>query len=494
MSPLSVVNVIFGICTLNKLLKEKSYCPTRISKFMKSVVHESLITALNVFIGLFTAQIFMRSLGNEYKFLTTKVHHLNENYAFLLLAGVFMRFYFYLNERNTEAAFSFPIIHQSKHHQLIKELTSVIRTSFGKSIMPTAHFIGFHIVFGNSFSLLLNKIFFLEVNENENGFMKNLMIVCDPRLVIYAWILAALILSNIQLITKLINIFATQPRQFAIASSNELTISKTLEISKFQITQHLAAQDLNLLADSADGARRKEYYALSVPGSHPHNWKQLVKVVLSLVDKFTSDLLTNVDYVAKNRRNDNTLNVMNNPLQKFYDQKVTTREYNEMNGIRSLFVNSSPPQKPLSVEDEKRSKFLMSLKQNLLRNKLIAFLFGEEESGKLNFLLSQSSQIIIWQVEAIAAIVAKSLEEDNYGVVQHDIKVILKSLIKLKAALEKVSAINTIAKDRNLFALKMAVRRSLYRICVNFSPYFEDMLIEGETASALHGFISFKEL
>lgn len=169
-----------------------------------------------------------------------------------------------------------------------------------------------------------------------------------------------------------------------------------------------------------------------------------------------------------------------------------TRQQNESNGIRPFTAAS--PSKPVVIDEEKRSKFLINLKQRLLRYKLISFLFGEEESAKLNFLLSQNSQIIIWMTQGVAALVARSLDEDSYGVVQFDIKLILKSLIKLKAALEKVSAINTIAKDRNLYALKSAVRRSIYRITTNFSEYFEDMMMDGEDMRALHGFITFKEL
>lgn len=491
MSPLSLVNVIYGICTLNKLLKEKTYCPTRIAKFMKGFGHESLISFLNLFTGLFTARLFMRCLSEEYKFLTNKTNELNESYSFLLLAGVFMRFYFYINEKNGEGL-EFPIIYQSKMQQLRKEFTSTVKSSFMKSFMPTMQFIGFYMICGSSFAFFLRKIFFLEVSD-ASGLWSNFLILWDLKLVLYAWLLSSLILCHIQLATRLINIFATQPMQFSIANPQNLTITKALETSKFEITQHLAAQDLFMLADSANGLRRKEYYALSVPGSHPHTWKQLIKMTLSLIDKFTADLLTNVDYVAKNRRNDNTLNILNHPVQKFYENKMSTRDHNQVNGIRS-FASASPTKPQIASDDEKRSKLLMTLKQKLLRNKLFAYLFGEQESGKLNFLLSQNAQVIVWMMQGIAALVARSLEEDNYGVVQHDIKAILKSFIKLKAALEKVSAINTIAKDRNLFALKATIRRSLYRITTNFSPYFEDMLIDVEDVRALHAFIIFKEL
>lgn len=264
MSPLSLVNVIYGVCTLNKLLKEKVYCPTRISKFMKGFGHESLIAMLNLFTGLFTARLFMRCLSEEYKLLTNKTNELNESYSFLLLAGVFMRFYFYLNQKNGKGL-EFTMIYQSKMQQLRKEFILTLKSSFIKSFMPTMQFIGFYMIFGSSFAFFLRKIFFLEVSE-KSGLWSNFLILWDLKLIIYAWLLASLILCNIQLATRLINIFATQPMQFSVANLQNLTITKALEISKFEITQQLAAQDLFMLADSANGLRRKEYYALSVPG------------------------------------------------------------------------------------------------------------------------------------------------------------------------------------------------------------------------------------
>ncbi len=217
-----------------------------------------------------------------------------------------------------------------------------------------------------------------------------------------------------------------------------------------------------------------------------------MKTVLKLIDDFTNELKTNVDYVAKNRRNDNTLNTLNNPIQKFYEHKMSTRHQNETNGIRSFMATS--PLKPAVEKVDERSKILVNIKQKLLRYRVFSYLFGEEESAKLDFILSQNSQIIIWITQGISAIVAHSLDEDSYGVVQYDIKAILKSFIKLKAALEKVSAINTIAKDRNLIALKSSLRRSIYRITNNFSRYFDDMLIDPEDVRTLNGFITFKEL
>lgn len=262
LSPLSVANLIHVVPTLNKLLNEKSYCPTRISKYMQSFIHESLLFGLNFFYGLFTARLFMRCLSQDYKYPTDESKELNESYSFLLLTGVFMRYYFYYMEEKSDGL-NFPVIHQSKIQQIRRELIVTVKSSLLKALMPTIHFIGFYVIFGSSFSYFLRSVFFLKDTER-SGFINNFRTLYDVKVVIYAWILSAMIFAHIRLFNKLIDIFATQPKEFSITRG--LTITKVLEIEKIQITQHLAAQDLFLLADSANSTRRKEFYALSIPG------------------------------------------------------------------------------------------------------------------------------------------------------------------------------------------------------------------------------------
>ncbi|KAG5670536.1 hypothetical protein PVAND_000793 [Polypedilum vanderplanki] len=493
-SPLTIISVIHGISCLNLLLKEKIYYPTRISRFIKSFTYEVLMTLLNFLIGLFTARMFVRYLDDYYKSPTIKNEDkivLNECYSFLLFCGVFMRLYYHFKYRDHDfEELTFPTVNQSKFSQIKQEFFTSIKSSFAKSLMPTFHFIGFYIFFGSGFSYFLRKIYML--NASNASFWSTFAILFNIRLLFYSYILAAFILSNIKIMKKIVNMFATQPHQFSIAGTNTLILSKALELNKIKITLHLAAQDLFLLADNANDSRRKEFYSLSIPGGHPHNWKQLVQQILILIDTFSSDLKANIEYVAKNRNNNTSPNNLNIAMSRFYEQKRMIRETNEINGIRS-FVTS-----PLKVTNEptveKRSQFLMNVKQKLMSNHLIAYLFGEEESGKLNFILSQNSQVIIWVVQGVSAIVARSVKEDNFGIIQHDIKAILKSFIKLKSVLDKAGAINTIAKDRNLYAVKAALRRSLYRIVTEFSSFFDDMMLDPEDIRALQTFVSFKEL
>ncbi|KAL7024986.1 hypothetical protein ACKWTF_013290 [Chironomus riparius] len=492
-SPLSLFNVIYGISSLNIMLKDKIYYGTRISRFIKGFSNEALMLFLNIFIGLFTSRLFIRYLHDDYKTIMLEQEGknvLNENHSYLLLTGIFMRCYFYFKCHDDENCInlSFPIVHQSKLSQMRRETVSVIKSSFTKSLIPTCHFIAFYMFFGNSFGLFLSKIFMLGTSES-HSIWNSMILFLNIRLLIYSWILAALILCNIELIKKVINIFATQPKQFKIAGSDEIILTKALEIKKFQITRHLAAQDLSIVAESTKDKRRKEFYELSIPGGHPHNWKQLVQIVLAIVDEFNNDLKTNLEYVARNRNN-NTVS-SNDAMKKFYDHKRIIRESNQVHGIRSFM---SSPVKEHEEKIEKRSVFLMKLKEKLLSNRVIGYLFGEAECDKLNFILSQNSQVVIWLIQAISAIVVRSIKEDTYGIVQHDIKFIIKSFLKLRSTLDKVGALNAIVKSRNYIALRSTLRRSIYRIVVEFSQFFDDMLLDPEDLKALHNFITFKEL
>lgn len=495
-SPLSLFNVIYGILSLNVLLKEKAYYGTRMYKFIMRFSHESFTLFLNIFIGLFTSRLFVRYLGDDYKEATVEQEGksvLNGFYSYLMLNGIFMRCYFYFKCHDDENCLniSFSMVHQSKFSQIKRETIEVIKSSLVRSLMPTFHFVGFYILFGNTFNAFLQKISLIEVNDQQS-FWNGLILSLNIRLFVYSWILGSLILCNMELLKKIINIFATQPKQFAISSKNdEITLTKALEIKRFQITRHLAAQDLAILSDSANDTRRKEFYELSIPGAHPHNFKNLVKQVLGIIDEFNNEMKTNLEYVAKNRNNN--VNSTNDAVKNFYEHKRIIREKNEMHGIRRF--NSSPIILQHDDENaEKNSKLLMKVKEKLLSNQIIGYLFGEPECGKLNFLLSQNSQVLIWLIEGISSIIARSLKEDNYGIVQHDIKPILKALLKLKSTLDQVGAINTIVKNRNFVALRSALRRSLYRIVIKFSQFFEDMLLDPEDIKTLHTFVTFKEM
>lgn len=490
-SPMMLVSVVHGYFKLKPLFRERVYQPTRFSKLVKCFGHESSIFFLNFCIGLFTALLFVRYLNDDFKNLivrTDEKKFLNEKFALLILNGGFIRCYLYFIRRDFEQNISFPLIHQSKFLQIRRQILTIIKSSFLKSLLPTGHFYIFYMIFGGSFSFIVRRFFALQAQES--SIIESFAIVLNLRLLIYSWVLSSLIWSNMELMSNVINIFASQPKHFPIqdGSNGQLTLVKALSISKFQVTQQLAAQDLNALSESPNNLRRKQFYALSNPGGHPHNWKLLIQESLKIVSSFSDELKQTVEAQKPVINNNNNIN---KSIFNFYESKRLAREYNEFSGIRSLST-TSVKYEPATIE--KQPDLITAATKKLLSNRFIFYIFGEADGAKLNFLLTKNTQTLIWIVQGISALIARSLAEDSYGVVQHDIKQVIKSIIKLKNVLDKVGALNVIAKDKNLIALKSAVRRSLYRISVEFSCYFDDLMLDPEDIRSLHSFVSFREL
>lgn len=492
-SPLMLLVVVHGYCTLKPFMKVKLYQPTRLSKFVQNFSHESTVFILNFFIGLFTSLLFIRHLNEDFQTFSFKSEDkkfLNEKFAFLLLNGAFVRCYFYVRQASPQSI-AFQMVHQSKFSQLRRDICNVLKSSFVVSLLPAVHFLGFYLVFGGSFCYFLRRV--CGFNFEATSIMANFAIAANVKLLVYSWILSSLVWSSMELTNKLIVIFAAEPKQFPIQCNNSLILSEALSMGKFQIVQQLAAQDLYLLADNPNGLRRKQFYALSNPGGHPHNWKLLVVNLIEIIESFSDELKKAFEVLSKNPTNNNSAQLnLNQPFHQFYENKRLAREFNDFNGVRSLSTAEPVKVEPLAVR--KYSNLVTNVHQKILSNRFVFFFIGETDDAKLNFLLKQNSQTITWITQGVAAIIARSIREDSFGVVQHDIKQILKSLIKLKAVLDKVGVVNTIAKDRNFLAMKAAVRRSLYRIVAVFSNHFEDLLLDPEDIRALHGFVTFKEL
>jgi nucleoporin NDC1 len=489
-SPLILVIIVHIYFTLKPMLDEKIYYSSRFEKFVRGFKHGSLILTLEFFIGIFTSMLFLRYLSDDYKRLSVELdgkRFLNQNFAFLIFNGAFMRCYFYFNPSNSGNCISFPIINQSKMLRARRQIVVALKSSFKKTLIPLVHYIGFYAVFGSAFKYLLIKVFIL----NDASIYDHILNLINLRLLAIGWILSSLIWCNMDVMNNLIIIYTTEPKMFEVDGMNVLTLVDALETKKFRITQYLAAQDLCLLSENPVDIRRRQYYALSNPGAHPKNWKRLVKVTMSLMDNFSDELKLTIDTISKNRSNNNGNIHGNQPFHQFFEGKRMMREFNTLNGIRSLTTTELVA----PIQDEKQKiNYSEKVKQKLMTNQLVYFLFGETEDAKLNFLLTNKSQTIEWIVQGISEIVVHSIDEDSYGVVQQDIRLIVKSLIKLKSTLEKVASVNSVAKDRQFISLRAVVRRSLYKFVMRFSRYFDDLLLDIEDMRALTSYASFKEL
>lgn len=174
------------------------------------------------------------------------------------------------------------------------------------------------------------------------------------------------------------------------------------------------------------------------------------------------------------------------------------KQYNESFGIRSLSNMTEPtasPQQP-AVLCKVIDRRLETLRNTLRNIPGIFYFFGEQKTAKTCYLLSSQSQQIVWISQALASLAAHSIKEDQFGVVQNDLPLIIRTLLQLKQVVDKVGSIQLDVKkiDRNYVALKAATKRSLYRIANAFADYLNDIVLEPNDVKALQGFVNYREV
>ncbi|XP_055586931.1 nucleoporin Ndc1-like [Uranotaenia lowii] len=509
--PLVSAVIVHGIFLAKAYLSASSYCPTRFQLLYRTLIQKSVLLLINCVIGFLTGWLYTRFLRDDYRllFLNTDkgLSVLNEKFLFLLLGGTFAGVYFFVKNNRTvddKASFvSFPVIQQPRYQQIRANLYSIVYHSMFKSFVPTLIYVSFFYTFCCLyFRYKLAALFQGTVLAEESFLGAFYTTVSDVRLVVYCWILSSQVLSNMNLMQVLFHIFLTEYRTFPVEKSTisndaEVSLVEALACDKIPIVQQLAALDLFTIADSCDVSRRIRLYALSIPGGHPYNWRIVSGECIRLIREFTNELSKSMEgatpkvhpEVSKLR-----------PTASMDAEKILMKQYNESFGIRSLSTtvppnNAIPPSQP-DVICKTIDRKLDSLRQTLRNIPGIFYLFGEPKAAKTCYLLSSQSQQMIWISQALGSLAAHSIREDQFGVVQNDLPLIIRTLLQLKQVVDKVGSIQLDMKkvDRRYVALKAATKRSLYRIAHAFADYLNDIVLDPNDVKALQGFVSYREI
>lgn len=501
--PLIITITIYGVFNLKPYLKPREFHGSRFVSFYKNFLQQLIILVLNALIGLLTAHLYIKYLKEDYRVFKLKTEELtvlNEKHFFLLLSGLYMGVYYFFYKRAPQVIV-FPVVQQSKYVLLRQQFYSILKSSMLSSFMPVTKFVMLFTITSKIIIYLTSVVFFLDIQEK--SFWDGFSILMDARLILVVWVLSSQILSNMDLMHQLTNILSTQPRSFPIEDNEELTLCEAMSFNNFQMTQQLAAQDLFLLSERANDPRRIQFYNLSIPGGHPNNWKQLVAQSLNLIDNYSTELSRSIEKITSSKNNNKCLPFykVHPTLSNEVAEKLFVRQYNENSGIRSMAATplEEPKVKPPTVQQtlvKNLSEKVEALNKRVQALPIVFYCFGEAENARLCFLLVQQSQQVVWTSLGLATIVAASLKEDNYGVVQNDIKRILKALLRLKGILDKISSINLGDKkiDRVYFALKSSIKRAVYKIVTVFSRYFDDLNMDADEIRSLQPFVFFKEL
>ncbi|XP_053696917.1 nucleoporin Ndc1 [Sabethes cyaneus] len=496
--PLISAIILYGI-VLAKSYFAGAECPaTRFQQLLRSITHKTALLTVNSAIGFLTAWLYTRFLREDYSMLfqanKNGTYILNEKYLFLLLGGTVAGVYYFLKNRFDKSRVHFPVIQQARYLQIRAQLYSILYRSLFQSFVPTMLYISFFYIFSCIYlRYKLANLFDGVSLSDESSLGSFWSIVFDVRVMLFCWILFSHILSNMKLMQMMICLFLTEYKEFPLEKSTEVYLVEALGCKQFPIIQQLAALNLFSIAEECDPTRRNQLYALSIPGGHAYNWNSVSNECIRLIREFSMELCKSVQD-AKPKVSPEVAKLR--PTASMEAEKLVAKQYNESFGIRSLSnavsgsVEASKPQTGGIHQTVDRQ--LNSLFRSIPGYRY----FFEKVKPQSCILESDQLQQIVWISQALASLAAHSITEDKFGVVQKNLPIILKTLLQLKAAVDRVSSIQLDVKriDRNYLALKAATKRSLYRITHAFADYLADLRLDPHDLDILQGFVNYMEV
>lgn len=508
--PLISLVITYGVYLGKLYLSEQLTHKRRIVALYRTALPKTIFIMLHISIGFLTTWFYSRFLSDDIKRLLLNVNDcehidsdgteldidicLNERYLLLTLYGICVATIYYMRNFPSAATCHFSLIHQSKHLKIRAYVYSSLRTSLLRTFLPV--FISFAV-----YNLMARfaAVWLLSTISNANLKFNNSVHIYDIKLLLHIWILTAHILSNMNLMAYLFEVFLAEPKQFPIEPNgmadgfsqqpnqhaHNVTLVEALANTKVPIVRQLAAQDLYTLATSKDArARRQQIYKLSIPGGHPYNWNALCAQCLSLINAYNDELKASISCitigVAKPQNNNHQMiggypstirrsfmyataspggySISNSPKTATeMAEKIRQRQYNESAGMRNMMSPTreyngvgksaqSPSTDPCARFNDcigHVGRRVKAFKCAILQTPGIHYLFAESETARLHSLLAPSkTQEMAWIVQGIAAIATHSLREDHYGVVQTNLPTLIQTLLRLKVTIDKIPNLN----------------------------------------------------
>lgn len=475
--------IIFAQCVIcaKDYVVKSSFCSTRFQKFLRAFsLHNIILLVLHIIVGATSTWLFLSISDGQYSNLTEVckggAYCLNDGSFFLILSGLWTGFYFFLKVYVAEKNLAFPVIHQRKFLQLKSQLSPIIRESVHLSFWPSFYFGLIYSIVGE---LVANSF---------KGFLGLLDREEKPTALIYShlWFFSALYYFNMNLMRFYFNLFLTEPVHFPVVKDQlgtNLTLQDSITNYDWPIVQNLACLDLHLLSRWSP-LRRQAFFALSNPGGHPHNWNSLVESVLKLVTEYTQLLNKTIDLPeAKVMPSIIQAPIIQGP-DKFRNLRNMALIDEDCYSYIDVSKGSAPV--PFSFKPNILDGISAKLKSTWNFLKLISgvnFLFDELPQANVRKCLANGN-LIIWSSQGISDIIAASLDEDKFGIVQKDLPVIISSLVQLKQSLDKLNKVPALTRKMvgyDDFNYKMkgavtaAVKRSLFNICSSFNDYLRDI-------------------
>jgi nucleoporin NDC1 len=401
----------------------------------------------------------------------------SETHLLLLEAGLFsgvclgFRYQFY-----SASYLSFPIVYKEKSSQVKQLLKPVVIRSVLDSVQILKYFLILHLLAGQFFSKSVSRI----TDHSLSTFASYL----DLALLLTAFLIVVILTVVSSTIIKVFNIYASQSIDFTLPDLLEALPSDN------KLLGLLSLQRLALLADQS-AKDRKTIFSLSQPGGHPHHWNTINKACLSRVDMISTSL---TDLF-------NPRPATAAPAKVHQEPVVSSSPY-----IRRLAPTASrtrvedlvpaPAPSPLA----KLWDLVVQQLKELKSKPGISVLFKTLPHADILAALREAQEVI-WAVDVLSRLVAKSITEDTYGVVQKDLPALLGSLLGLEQNLEKCRGVGQASRRVGAVhpdiclkqELRGAVRAAIYRIVVPFGDHLSAVPLSGEHTKKINSYQQFME-
>ncbi|XP_069692637.1 nucleoporin NDC1 [Periplaneta americana] len=505
--PLGMVICAQGMVCCKDFVMVNKYCGSRFSIFCNIFSLRNLIICiLHVIIGGFITWIYLSLLGGKYSKLVTecgtepKRNCLVEEYIFLILNGVWIGIYFFLhNYIFGSKALLFPVVQQLKFLQVKAELQPLLKQAMVDAFTPTLYFVILYYWKGGTIQYFVQDLVGYNVEDRS---LDTIFGFLNLSLLFYAWFFSSMFMLTMYTMKLLFQVTLTEHTVFPVTAMfghhDCPTLYQALAMADIPIIQHLGFLDLKILAEK-DRARREELFTLSQPGGHPHNWNAVVEEGLKLINTFTENL---------NRANSEGQPMADTkqtaPVQESTPITSTFRMRNMSLRAADLACQSqggAPPLQPTPFESAIRALKLQWVQtlDALCKKPGICFAFGELPDAKVRFQLAQA-QPVVWAVQGLSRLAATSFSEDAYGVVQKDLPAIIAALLCLKQSVDRLQKAGNYKRvqraeheARMKAALRSAVKRSLYCICIAFGDFVKELPLSKDALQQLHCFLAFRE-
>jgi len=124
----------------------------------------------------------------------------------------------------------------------------------------------------------------------------------------------------------------------------------------------------------------------------------------------------------------------------------------------------------------------------------VSMLFKVQPDAGMRAIFCKSQEVI-WSIDILSHLVAASITEDKFGVVQKELVIILTSLLTLDQKISGYRKPVGIADEdvRLKQELKAAVKAGLYRIAIQFGEHIQAIPMERELCSKMMNYHKFLE-